>query len=127
MRGDSHAMGWGVGQSENFPKVLERELKLPDSALLAEGFTEEDIKAGITLYEAVGCADCNDGYKGRLGIYQVMPMTEEIQKIVLEGGNAMKIAEAAELSGVNDLRRSALVKAMKGVTSLTEINRVTKD
>ena len=95
--------------------------------MLAEGFTEADIKAGITLYEAVGCADCNDGYKGRLGIYQVMPMTEEIQKIVLEGGNAMKIAEAAERSGVNDLRRSALVKAMKGVTSLTEINRVTKD
>ena len=105
----------------------KRELQLPSSALLAEGFTEEDIKAGITLYEAVGCADCNDGYKGRLGIYQVMPMTEEIQKIVLEGGNAMKIAEAAERSGVNDLRRSALVKAMKGVTSLTEINRVTKD
>ena len=81
----------------------------------------------MTLFEAVGCGDCNDGYKGRLGIYQVMPMTEEIQKIVLEGGNAMKIAEAAKLSGVNDLRRSALVKAMKGVTSLTEINRVTKD
>jgi type IV pilus assembly protein PilB len=105
----------------------KRELKLPDSALLAEGYTEEDIKAGITLYEAVGCPDCNDGYKGRLGIYQVMPMTEEIQKIVLEGGNAMKIAEAAERSGINDLRKSALLKARNGVTSLTEINRVTKD
>ena len=105
----------------------KRELQLPETALLAEGFTAEDIKAGITLYEAVGCADCNDGYKGRLGIYQVMPMTEEIQKIVLEGGNAMKIAEAAERSGVNDLRKSALLKARKGVTSLAEINRVTKD
>jgi type IV pilus assembly protein PilB len=105
----------------------KRELKLPDSALLAEGYTEEEVRAGITLYEAVGCPDCNDGYKGRLGIYQVMPMTEEIQKIVLEGGNAMKIAEAAERSGINDLRKSALLKARNGVTSLTEINRVTKD
>ena len=105
----------------------KRELQLPDSALLAEGYTEEEIKAGIKLFEAVGCADCNDGYKGRLGIYQVMPMTEEIQKIVLEGGNAMKIAEAAERSGVNDLRKSALLKARNGVTSLAEINRVTKD
>ena len=105
----------------------KRELQLPESAMLAEGFTPAEISSGITLFEAVGCADCNDGYKGRLGIYQVMPMTEEIQKIVLEGGNAMKIAEAAQRSGVNDLRRSALVKAKHGITSLAEINRVTKD
>jgi type IV pilus assembly protein PilB len=105
----------------------KRELQLPESALLAEGFKPEEIKSGITLYEAVGCADCNEGYKGRLGIYQVMPMTDEIQKIVLEGGNAMAIAEAATRSGVNDLRRSALLKARNGITSLAEINRVTKD
>jgi type IV pilus assembly protein PilB len=105
----------------------KRELLLPESALLAEGFTPEEIREGITLYEAVGCQDCNDGYKGRLGIYQVMPMTEEIQKIVLEGGSALKIAEAALRSGVRDLRQSALLKARNGVTSLTEINRVTKD
>jgi len=105
----------------------KRELKLPEAALLAEGYKPEEVAAGITLYEAVGCPDCNEGYKGRLGIYQVMPMTEEIQKIVLEGGNAMAIAEAAIRSGVNDLRRSALLKARNGVTSLAEINRVTKD
>jgi type IV pilus assembly protein PilB len=105
----------------------KRELKLPEAALLAEGYTPEEVAAGITLFEAVGCADCNEGYKGRLGIYQVMPMTEEIQKIVLAGGNAMAIAEASERSGVNDLRRSALLKARNGVTSLAEINRVTKD
>jgi type IV pilus assembly protein PilB len=105
----------------------KRELQLPESALLAEGFRPDEIKEGIKLYEAVGCADCNEGYKGRLGIYQVMPMTEEIQRIVLEGGNAMAIAEAAERSGVNDLRRSALLKARNGITSLAEINRVTKD
>lgn len=105
----------------------KRPLKLPRQALLAEGYTEADIDEGIELYEAVGCSGCNDGYKGRVGIYQVMPMTEEIQRIVLEGGNAMQIAAASERSGIADLRRSALMKAKAGVTSLVEINRVTKD
>jgi type IV pilus assembly protein PilB len=105
----------------------KREVQLPATALLAEGYTEEEVKAGVKIYEAVGCADCNEGYKGRLGIYQVMPMTEEIQKIVLEGGSARKIAEAAQRSGVRDLRQSALLKARNGITSLAEINRVTKD
>lgn len=105
----------------------KREMALPDAALLAEGFTQEDIKAGIRLYEAVGCSDCNEGYKGRVGIYQVMPMSEEIQKIILQGGNVIQIGEAAIRSGVNDLRRSALIKASIGMTSLAEINRVTKD
>jgi type IV pilus assembly protein PilB len=105
----------------------KRPVQLPKHALLAEGFTEADIDAGMTLFEPVGCDECNDGYKGRTGIYQVMPMSEEIQAIVLEGGNAMKIAQAAERCGINDLRKSALLKARKGVTSLAEINRVTKD
>ncbi|MBT2747916.1 MULTISPECIES: type IV-A pilus assembly ATPase PilB [unclassified Lysobacter] len=105
----------------------KREVHLPEHALLAEGFTPEEIAAGVKLYEPVGCPDCTEGYKGRTGIYQVMPMTDEIQAIVLEGGNAMQIAAAAIRSGVRDLRRSALDKAMNGVTSLAEINRVTKD
>ncbi|QQP98512.1 type IV-A pilus assembly ATPase PilB [Lysobacter enzymogenes] len=105
----------------------KREVHLPEHALLAEGFTHEEIAAGIALFEPVGCPDCTEGYKGRTGIYQVMPMTEEIQAIVLEGGNAMQIAAAATRSGVRDLRRSALVKVLNGVTSLAEINRVTKD
>jgi len=105
----------------------KKEMILPDAALLAEGFTPEDVKAGIRLYEAVGCSDCNEGYKGRVGIYQVMPMSEEIQKIILQGGNVLQIGEAALRSGVNDLRRSALIKASVGMTSLAEINRVTKD
>jgi type IV pilus assembly protein PilB len=105
----------------------KREMVLPEAALLAEGFTPEDLKAGIRLYEAVGCSDCNEGYKGRVGIYQVMPMSEEIQKIILQGGNVLQIGEAALRSGVNDLRRSALIKASIGMTSLAEINRVTKD
>ncbi|MCG6118817.1 MAG: type IV-A pilus assembly ATPase PilB [Aquimonas sp.] len=105
----------------------KRRIELPKPALLAEGFSEEDIAAGINLYEAVGCDDCNDGYKGRTGIYQVMPLTDEIQTIILQGGNAMQIAEASLRSGIRDLRLSALLKARNGVTSLAEINRVTKD
>ena len=105
----------------------KRKVELPEHALLAEGFTADEIHAGVNIYEAVGCSECTEGYKGRLGIYQVMPMTEEIQAIVLEGGNAMQIAQAAQRSGVRDLRQSALLKVRNGVTSLAEINRVTKD
>ena len=101
--------------------------ELPDNALLAEGFGEDEVHEGIKLYEAVGCDDCTNGYKGRTGLYQVMPMTDEIATMVLEGGNAIQIAAAAQRSGVRDLRQSALLKAKKGVTSLAEINRVTKD
>ncbi|WP_093533708.1 type IV-A pilus assembly ATPase PilB [Stenotrophomonas rhizophila] len=105
----------------------KRPVDLPDNALLAEGFTQAQLDAGITLYEPVGCEECTEGYKGRTGIYQVMPMSEEISVIVLEGGNAIQIAEAAQRAGIRDLRQSALVKAAAGTTSLAEINRVTKD
>ncbi|HET6395889.1 MAG TPA: type IV-A pilus assembly ATPase PilB [Pseudoxanthomonas sp.] len=105
----------------------KRAVELPGHALLAEGFTEAEIREGFTVYEPVGCEECTEGYKGRTGIYQVMPMNEEIQAIVLEGGNAMQIAEAAQRVGIRDLRQSALLKVRQGVTSLAEINRVTKD
>ena len=105
----------------------KRLTDLPAHALLAEGFTQEQLDAGIQLYEAVGCDECTEGYKGRTGIYQVMPMTDEISTIILAGGNALQIAEAAQAIKVNDLRQSALKKAAAGVTSLAEINRVTKD
>ena len=105
----------------------KRPVQLPEKALLAEGFTEAEIAAGVQLYEAVGCDECTEGYKGRTGIYQVMPMNDEIAAIVLQGGNAMDIAEAAQKIGVKDLRQSALLKARNGITSLAEINRVTKD
>ncbi|MEW9571171.1 type IV-A pilus assembly ATPase PilB [Rhodanobacter sp. Si-c] len=101
--------------------------QLPPQLLLAAGFSQADIDEGFTLYEAVGCDECNEGYKGRVGIYQVMPMLEEIQKIILQGGNALQIAEAARAAGINDLRASALLKVKQGLTSLTEIDRVTKD
>ncbi|MBU6198104.1 MAG: type IV-A pilus assembly ATPase PilB [Xanthomonadaceae bacterium] len=100
---------------------------MPAAALLAEGFSQADIDAKLQLFDAVGCSGCNEGYKGRTGIYQVMPMSEDIQKIILTGGNALQIAEVARAAGIRDLRQSALLKAKNGVTSLAEINRVTKD
>ena len=105
----------------------KKPIDLPENALLAEGFTADEIHAGLKLFEASGCDDCTNGYKGRTGIYQVMPMSEQIQEIVLAGGNALEIAEASKRSGVRDLRQSALLKVKQGVTSLAEINRVTKD
>ncbi|HZY34655.1 MAG TPA: type IV-A pilus assembly ATPase PilB [Rhodanobacter sp.] len=105
----------------------KKPMDLPPQVLLAAGFTQADIDAGMTIYEAVGCDGCNEGYKGRLGIYQVMPMLEDIQKIILQGGNALQIAEVAKAAGINDLRASALLKVKQGLTSLTEIDRVTKE
>ena len=105
----------------------KKPMTLPAAALLAEGFTQKEIDGKLQLYDAVGCSGCNEGYKGRTGIYQVMPMSEDIQKIILAGGNALQIAETAIQSGVRDLRMSALLKVKNGVTSLAEINRVTKD
>lgn len=104
------------------PTVLAHDI------LTQAGFTEKDLETGFTLYEGnpKGCGECNEGYRGRIGVYQVMPMLESIQKIVLEGGNALQIAEAAKESGVDDLRRSALKKVMSGMTSLSEADRVTQ-
>ncbi len=105
----------------------KKPVELPPKVLLDAGFTQADIDAGLTIYEAVGCDSCNEGYKGRVGIYQVMPMLEEIQKIILQGGNALQIAEVARAAGINDLRASALLKVKQGLTSLIEIDRVTKE
>jgi len=109
----------------------KKPLLLPAAALKAEGFSDAeiaDISTGkTTIYDAVGCTGCTEGYKGRVGIYQVMPMTDDIQRIILEGGSALKIAEVARKDGIRDLRASAMMKVRNGVTSLAEINRVTKD
>jgi type IV pilus assembly protein PilB len=105
----------------------KKPMNVPPKVLLDAGFSQADVDGGMTVYEAVGCDGCNDGYKGRVGIYQVMPMLEEIQKIILLGGNTMDIAAAAKAAGVNDLRASALLKVKQGLTSLIEIDRVTKE
>ena len=98
---------------------------IPAEALLKEGFSESDVKAGIKVYGAKGCSNCSDGYKGRCGIYQVMPVTEAIGRIIMEGGNAMDIADQAAKEGVWDLRRAGLEKVKQGLTSLEEVNSVT--
>jgi type IV pilus assembly protein PilB len=98
---------------------------IPHEALEKEGFTKKEIEEGLTIYSAVGCKLCNAGYKGRVGIFQVMEVTEAMGRIIMEGGNAMQIADQALKEGVVDLRRAGLNKVKDGVTSLIEINRVT--
>ncbi|MDX9706261.1 MAG: type IV-A pilus assembly ATPase PilB, partial [Azospira sp.] len=101
-------------------------LHTPTEALLDAGFTEADIDGSWTLYGPGGCERCKgSGYKGRVGIYQVMPVSEEIQRIILAGGTALDIAAQAQREGVRDLRRSGLLKAMQGTTSLEEVLNTT--
>ena len=108
-------------------KCKKIEDDLPPEALLKIGFTEEEIEEGLEIYHAKGCNLCNDGYKGRTGVFQVMPVTEEIEQIILAGGTALEIERQSKEEGVNDLRRSALNKVKNGTISLVEMNRVTKD
>jgi type IV pilus assembly protein PilB len=98
---------------------------VPAEALLKEGFQEADVRAGIKIYGAKGCANCSDGYKGRCGIYQVMPVSDAIGRIIMEGGNAIDIGDQAAKEGVWDLRRAGLEKVRAGMTSLEEVNSVT--
>jgi type IV pilus assembly protein PilB len=99
---------------------------MPKEALLQAGFAEDEVN-DLKIYKPVGCADCHLGYRGRTGVFEVMPITDSIARIILEEGNAMRIAQQAREEGVNDLRRSALNKVAEGVTDLIETNRVTKD
>jgi type IV pilus assembly protein PilB len=100
---------------------------IPKETLLNEGFNEKDVKKGITVYGPVGCDQCVNGYKGRVGIYQVVKISEEMGRIIMEGGNSMQLADQAKKEGYPDLRESGLKKVIEGITSLEEVNRVTKD
>jgi type IV pilus assembly protein PilB len=100
---------------------------IPRAALLEEGFTEEQINAKPQIYKAVGCDQCSDGFKGRVGIYQVMPISDQIGRIIMNNGTAIEVADQAKEDGIDDLRQSAIKKVISGLTSLEEINRVTKD
>lgn len=100
-------------------------IEMPAEALLKEGFTQEEIDEGIKIYKPVGCSSCTDGYKGRTGLYQVMPVSEEIQRIILQDGNAVDIAAQAAKEGIWDLRKSGLAKVRAGITSLEEVNQCT--
>ncbi|MFW1754011.1 type IV-A pilus assembly ATPase PilB [Acinetobacter wanghuae] len=101
---------------------------IPKQSLLEMGFTEEDLQnPEFQVYEPIGCSECREGYKGRVGVYEVMKVTPEISRIIMEDGNAIEIAEASARAGFNNLRRSGLLKVMQGVTSLQEVNRVTSE
>ena len=100
---------------------------IPHAALIDAGFKESDLEGGWKPYKAVGCSACNNGYKGRVGIYQVMPISEEIQRIILRDGSSLDIAAQAELEGVRSLRQSGLSKVKLGMTSLEEVLAVTNE
>jgi type IV pilus assembly protein PilB len=96
-------------------------IEIPRDALLQAGFKDDEVDGSWKPFHPVGCAKCNNGYKGRLGIYQVMPISEEIQRIVLRDGSAMEIAAQAEAEGVRSLRQSGLYKVKLGMTSMEEV------
>ncbi len=100
---------------------------IPREALEKEGFSAEELDAGVTIFgpKDKGCKSCNNGYKGRVGIFQVMEVSETMGRIIMEGGNAMQIADQAAKEGVIDLRQAGLNKVKEGITSLEEVNRVT--
>jgi type IV pilus assembly protein PilB len=101
-------------------------LDVPKHTLIEEGFTEELLETA-TIMHPVGCERCNNGYKGRVGIYEVVRITPDISRIIMENGNSIEIAAQAQKEGFPNLRQSALKKCAQGVTSLEEVNRVTKD
>ncbi|WP_338410936.1 type IV-A pilus assembly ATPase PilB [Pseudoalteromonas nigrifaciens] len=105
------------------PKCKTPE-NLPSEELLRQGFSQQQISE-MTLYAPKGCENCTDGYKGRVGIYEVMKITPEIAQIIMRGGNSLEIAEVSLKAGFNNLRLSGIRKAADGMTSLAEINRVT--
>jgi type IV pilus assembly protein PilB len=104
----------------------KKEVEIPRETLIAEGFPDSKIGT-FKLYSPVGCEQCNAGYKGRVGIYEVVKSTPALERIIMEEGNSIEISEQMRKDGFDDLRTSGLSKAMQGLTSLEEINRVTKD
>jgi type IV pilus assembly protein PilB len=108
-------------------EVCKKPADYPREALLKAGFAETDIDGSWKPYRAVGCTACNNGYKGRVGLYQVMPITDAIQRIILSEGTAMDIASQAQKEGVRDLRQSGLLKVRSGMTTLEEVITVTNE
>ena len=108
-------------------ETCKAQADYPREAMLKAGFKAEDLDGSWRPYRAVGCSACSNGYKGRVGIYQVMPITEEIQRIILSEGTAMDIEAQAEREGVRDLRQSGLIKVRAGVTTLEEVISVTNE
>ncbi|WP_189388255.1 type IV-A pilus assembly ATPase PilB [Bacterioplanes sanyensis] len=107
-------------------KSCKKPANIPKEALYEAGFTDA-LLAEAEIHQPVGCSECSDGYKGRVGIYEVVRITDSISRIIMENGNSIQISDAARKEGFNDLRTSALMKVAQGVTSLEEANRVTTD
>ncbi len=108
-------------------EYCKKPLHLPPETLLEAGFKEDDLVDGLVVYGPGECENCVKGYKGRVGIYQVMPITETLSRIILEGANVTRIAEQSALEGIDDLRASGLKKVKAGVTSLAEVDRITRE
>ena len=108
--------------------TCKRPVTIPEEALVRAGFTEDELDGSWQTYEAVGCEVCkNTGYKGRVGIYEVMPISEEIERIIMKNGTAIDVADQAQRDGVRNLRQSGLLKVKKGLTSLEEVEAVTNE
>jgi len=106
----------------------KKPIDIPEEALLRAGFEEDELDGSWQPYGPVGCDVCkNTGYKGRVGIYQVMPISEEMQRIIMKNGTAIDLSDQAKRENVNDLRRSGLLKVMQGKTSLEEVEAVTNE
>ena len=108
-------------------EVCKTQADYPREAMLKAGFTASELEGGWRPYRAVGCSACSNGYKGRVGIYQVMPISEEIQRIILSEGSSIDIEKQAQLEGVRDLRQSGLLKVRAGVTTVEEVISVTNE
>ncbi|WP_230658727.1 type IV-A pilus assembly ATPase PilB [Psychrobacter sp. I-STPA10] len=109
-------------------KNCKKPTTVPKPSLLEMGFTEEDLSdPDNIIYEPVGCAECREGYKGRVGVYEVMKINEDISRIIMEDGNAIAIKDAALKNGFRDLRRSGILKVLQGLTSIQEMYRVTSE
>ncbi len=115
--------------AQRLARRLQPDLRVPidapPEALLKEGFSEADVNAGFRLYGPGSSSDCPSGYKGRVGIYQVMPVSDAMKRLIIEGANAVQLADQSNAEGIWDIRKSGLNKARLGMTSLAEINRVT--
>lgn len=109
-------------------QACKKPAEIPEKSLLEMGFSAEELASSeYTIYEPVGCSECREGYKGRVGIYEVLKVTPEISRIIMEDGNAIHIKDVALTQGFRDLRRSGILKVLKGVTSIQEMYRVTSE
>lgn len=115
--------------AQRLGRRLCSECKQPEDIPVIElgtlGFSQQQIDHGITAFKAIGCNQCTKGYKGRVGIYEVMPMSDKIARMILTGSNSLELSEQAQQEGMNTLRQSALQKVIDGVTSLLEVERIT--